>query len=556
MKKTIMALFAVAISFAACKKEQGFLTPINQTLGVSFKKDSSVTDQTIQAPKNSQLIFSSLFNTGSLNGFSLTNIKVKFVKGGDAVIPKDYIRRIYAVVDGPLSGLYTTETKDSVNNEFSFNSFLRNFAQYQVGQVRIYTDILSSATNNSGAEDNLIVEVTLTYTGYDGTSVQYFQTGSVLGHKTIFSTQPQPFAINSVADASTPASGVILNGQSKSCLSYFVKLSGHSGVITEHKFMIQGQASGAITALKLYDIGGTNSITQANVVGGVATIITSDAISAGFQKNYRVEPVVNVNSGSVSNYDFNITLDEVKAVSSITAEQKSDPADRIGNPFTVFKAMLEVKKVAVPTLVIANNSMMDIYTVDLTAINGDVSLKELAYLISLDDQSNNDTLFLKSFQILDENGMDITAQFRFTDAASAIDTLFSESDTKLRSTRIAGTGETIIPVGVTKRLRFRAFVGGFNHPLDGDGFSVVPASDNNTSTGLKYLNTGGLALGNVKLHSSPAANASAQNFNWVWSDRSSPNHSGQPSQNSQSNDWIGGQKVSFATALTVNNFHQ
>lgn len=553
-----MAMFAMG--FIACtKKDDGFLQiitpPPTSNIAVRFYPDSSVLSQTIQAPKNNQLIFSSKVYTGTINGFTLTSVKVVLKKSGDAAEPYEYLRRVRLIVDGNFSGVPLTLIKDSVSsNEFTFSNFATNFGPSQLGTVKLYGDVLSSATNNTGVEDNLVVSVTLTYSAYNGTSTAFFQIGSVDGHKTVFSSVPQSFTVTSVADPLTPVSGIILQGEDKKTFSYSVNIMGVSGSVTEHRLLVQGLAANAVTKLKLYD-GNNNFIAQADVINGVATIITNDAISAGMQKAYSIRPVVNVNSGDVSNNDFIIVLDAIKAVSTAN-ETKTDGTDRTGNSFTALKAMLEVKKVNVPTLVITNNSMMDLYTVDLTAINGDVSLKELAYLISLDDQSNNDSLLLKNFQVLDENGIDITNQFRFTDAACAIDTLFSESDTKLRSTRIAGTGETVIPAGVTKRLIFRAFLGGFNHPLDGDGFSVIPASDAITSTGLKYLNTGGLTSGNIKLYSNPAASTNAQNFNWVWSDKSSPNHYGQPSQNSQSNDWIGGQRISFVAVLTVNNFHQ
>lgn len=559
MKKTII-MMAIAIGlFTACKKEgEEFLVPINppptNSVAVKFYKDSSVLDQTIQAPKNNQLIFSSKVYTGSINGFTLTSAKVILKKNGDAAEPYEYLRRVRLLVDGNFSGVPLTLTKDSVSsNEFTFSNFATNFGPSQLGTVKLYGDVLSSVTNNTGVEDNLVVSVMLTYSAYNGTSTQFFQIGNIDGHKTIFSSAPQSFGVTSVADLATPASGIILHGEDKKTFSYAVNITGVSGNVTEHRFVVQGQAAAAITTLRLFD-GANNFIAQANVSGGVTTIFTNNAISAGMQKVYSVKPVVNVSSGNVSNYDFNIILDEVKAVSSITAEQKSDNTDRVGNTFTVLKAMLDIKKIDVPTLVITNNSMMDLFILELTAINGDVSLKELAYAIDLNDQGNNDSLFLKNYQILDENGLDITSQFRFTDAACVIDSLFSESDTKLRTTRISGTGETTISVGAPKRLRFRAFVSGFNHPLDGDGFSVVPVSDASASTGLKYINNGGATSGNVKLHSSPGTNPSAQNFNLIWSERSSPNHSGQPSQTSLSNDWVNGSRV-LSTWL-VNNFHQ
>lgn len=548
MKKLLAMLFATAV-LSACHKDKTLVpnNPPTTIVPATLKKDSSSLDQTVQTPKNNQLIYAGILNTGSISGFTVTTVKVSLKQGGDAASPVNYLRRIYFVIEDAVA--YTSDPKDSVTTaEFTFPNFLKNFPQYQNRGIRVYADILSSATNGTGLVDDLKVSVQLSYNGRNGNDIDYFVTPMVEGQKITFGGPPPVFTVSSVADPATPASGVILDGQEKEALRYGVKLTGVSGNVTEHRLLVQGQATNAVTALKLFD--GPTFIAQANVSNGVATIVTNDAISAGAQKNYIVKPIVSVTTGDVSNYDFTVTLDAVKAVST-AGEQKTDGTDRSGNPFTVLKAILDIKKVAVPTLLITNGAM-DLYTVDLTAVNGDVSLKELTYDILLNDQGADDTLFAKNFQIFNGSGLDITNQFRFTDVNSNIDTLFSESDSKLRATRISGTGETIIPNGTTLRLRFRAVIGGFNHPLDGDGFSVIPVVDVVSSIGLKFLNSGGLTNGNAKLHSSATPSGSAVNFYIVWSDISSPNHNGQFVQTS--NDWLCSQRATIN--LSVNNFHQ
>ena len=556
MKRTLTLAIVIATMITACsKKDMQTTTPTTpNSIGVSFKKDSSVVDQTIKPPKNNQLLFSGVFTTGSINGFSLTNVSVTLKGQGDTAVPRDYLRQLYFTIEGGTATITPSgNKKDSVTaNDFSFPSFVCNIAQYQTRLLRIYGDILPSATNSTGTEDNLVIIVKLTYTGHDqnNNTIEYFQMPLVEGQKIIFTGTPAvpTFSVTSIADLATPASSTILDNQEKSVLSYGVKLNGVSGTITEHRFLIQGAAANAVSSVKLFS--GGAFIAQAPVVAGSVLISTADVVSAGIQKNYSVSAVVSVGTGDVSNNDFTITLDAVTARSTAN-EQKSDGTDRVGNPFTVLKAVLDIKKVSVPTLLITNGAM-DLYTVDLTAVNGDVALKEFTYDIFLNDQGVNDTLTLKNFQILNGSGVDITNQFRFTDAASIIDTLFSESDSKLRTTRISGTGETVIPAGTTLRLKFRAVVGGFNHPADGDGFSVIPITDGTSSTGLKYLNSGGISNGNAKLYSSATSSTSAVNFYLIWSDYASPNHNGLFIQTS--NDWIGGDRIT--KTLSVNNFHQ
>ena len=75
MKKVIILTFLV--SLFACRKEK--LPPNNgggNVIGVTFKKDSSVMDQTIQVPKNGHITLSGILNTGSVNGLQATSVEV------------------------------------------------------------------------------------------------------------------------------------------------------------------------------------------------------------------------------------------------------------------------------------------------------------------------------------------------------------------------------------------------------------------------------------------------------------------------------------------------
>jgi hypothetical protein len=554
MKKIIlMAIIATAFG---CKKEKIQIPPTPpvsnpSTIKVTFKKDSSIADFVTQVPKNNQLLSGWVFNSGSLNGLSIINVRFTPIRSGDAAMPADYLTNTYFVIETPVN--YVSEVKATIlNSENNFNNFVKNMPQFKSYGIKFYGNVSSLATNNTGLSDGLSFKVVISYTGYEGNNSQisYFETEIITGQNITFSILPQPLTLTTSLDVSNPSGSTILDGQEKTGLAYGVKPTGSAANITEHKFKIQGQSALAVQVLKLFD--GATLVAQAPVVAGSVTIFSNIAVPENTTKVFTVKAFVSSVYSDISGYDFNIVLDKVSATSVTTSNTAFDDVDRISNNFDVLKAQLEIKKVPVPTLQIVNGSMMELYIVDLTAVNGDVSLKELSYNLLLNDQGINDTLFAKNFQILNGSGVDITSQFRFTDLNSNIDTLFSESDSKLRTTRISGTGETIIPSGTTLRLRFRAFVGGFNHPLDGDGFSVIPALDVASSVGLKNLNTGGLTSGNAKLHSSSSPSGSAQNFNIIWSDYSSFSHNGQFGQTS--NDWIGGQKV--IANISVNNFYQ
>jgi hypothetical protein len=548
MKKRLIMATLFALVLFSCKKEKDVISSTSTKQDPTLTKDVSYSNRTIIVPKVDTVIASGVLDTKDAQGMTAIGSNIKFTIAGAFKASED-LSNVYFVVKDGGSVVFTSEKKALVNDvvsSFTQNPFL-SFTQAKVYLIEVRADILSSATDNTGVDDQAIVTFDLVYQA-NGSSTN--KTLSFTGQTLTFALTPPPMTFVTSLDATNPTSSVVLDGQDKNTLSYSVKSMGSSANVNEHKFKVQGQAAPAVQSLKLFD--GTILIGQAPVVAGTITILGNTLIPENTTKVFTVKAVVSDVYSDISGYDFSIVLDRVSGISLVTNSIASNDTDRVGNNFEVLKAQLEIKKVPVPTLQIVNGAM-DLYILDLTAINGDVSLKELAYNILLNDQGFNDTLFAKNFQVLNGSGVDITSQFRFTDVNSNIDTLFSESDSKLRTTRISGTGETIIPNGTTLRLRLRALVGGFNHSLDGDGFSVVPALDVNSSVGLKSLNTGGLVIGNAKLHSNATPNSGAQNFNIVWSDYSSFNHNGLFSQTS--NDWLGG-KMIIISNITVNNFFQ
>lgn len=537
MKKTIVMIICMLGIFSACTKKDLPPPPTN-TLSVTFKKDSSVSDITIQAPKNNQLIFQGLFNTGSINGFSLTSVSVKFIKIGDASMPNEYLKRIHLLCDGTFSGTPLSLIADSVNsNEFSFTNFATNFGQYKIGTIKISADILSNATNGTGLEDGLILEVQLTYTVYLGNNnpLSHFQTGVVVGHKTIFSTQPQPFTINSIADPSTPASGVLLHGQEKSVLKYGVKLGGTSGTVTEHRFLIQGQASGAVSAINLFDING-NFVGRANTSNGVAVITTGEALSLGLQKNYTAEAVVNVSSGAVSNYDFKIVLDEIKAYSSVTGEQKSDGTDRAGNWFTVRKTNFSIEKISISSQVINDSTEQDTYQMKVTNVgNFPGSFTQLSYGLTWANNSPNliDTLELKPRVLI--NGFQPSGLWTDQGGDTVVANFFKESTNIITFTfdteySIAGGGSVIVML--------KTFRKGFKHT--NDGFRIRAIFDSSAiDPNYKFINKGTVGFSR-KLFNTSTTTSAANSFKplFIWSDQADPAHS--PVPGLSSNDWMNG----------------
>lgn len=536
MKKVLITLLCTAGIFSACRKDQSLGSnnpaPI-ATLPITFKTDSSVLNRTIQAPRNNQLIFTGIFNTGSINGFSLTSIKVTFKQGGDASLPIDYLRKIRYELEDGSGAIYSPETKDSViSATFSFNNFVKNYPQYQNRSLKIYADILASATNNTGLEDNLVASIQLTYTGFDGTRTEYFQTGQIDGHKTTFSSLPQSFVVASVADPATPISGIVLHTEDKKTFSYSVNITGVSGSVTEHRFLVQGLAAGAITALKLYD-GNNNFIAQANVSGGVATIVTNDALSAGMQKAYSIKPVVNVMSGDVSRHDFTVVLDAVKAI-SVANEQKTDATNRVANPFTVFKSFMSIAQIPLSGTTIIDSVWMNAYRWTESASSfGPMATKNRCFGVTFVDNGIQDTL-----QLIPEvwkGSTNITSLFYLINQNGDTITRLVKSDTNLFLIPKTGGngGESVTTAGSTDTYTLRFLPRGFKHT--GDGYAVVPLfSTASLSSDYKFI-VG--TLGSYsKMSTTRSGSSGAQLVPWSVSDMSSISHSALV--NLSSNDWF------------------
>ncbi len=527
MKKSFIMLFVMLGILSACRKEK--MPPNNgggNVIEVSFKKDSLVLDQTIQAPKNDHVIFSGVFNTGSVNAFQLTSVEVALKKGGDAVSPKDYLRRIYFTIEDASGVLYAPTIKDSVvNNTFSFDNFLKNYGQYKTLVIKLRADILSSATNNTGLEDNLIVSVKLFYT--EASSAIPRQTSVVDGHKTIFSTAPQPFSVSSYSDSTNPSGAVVLEGQSIEILRYAVGVNGQSGSVTSHRLLVQGQGSSAVTALKLFS--GATPVGQANVSSGVCTITTNDPLTAGTRKFYSIVPVLSVTPNS-SNYDFNIVLDEVKGVST-SGEQKVDATDRFGNFFTPLKTTLLVERIPITTQVINDSTEADTYQLRISNIGlFPSSFKQISFRIIWANNSPGliDTLELKPRLFC--NSVQASGLWTNQNGDTSSNGFFRESVSIITFTF---TSEQVVSGGSSVVVLLKTFRRGFK--TTNDGFRIKPVFDlSRVDPSYKFINKGTVGS-SMKLFSSSSQSVSANPYKrlFIYSDMCDIPHSDAPGLSSK-----------------------
>lgn len=533
MKKGLIVILVMLGIFSACNKEK--IDPPNtggNVIEVSFEKDISMTDISVQAPKNNQVVFSGKSNTGSVNGFQLTSVEISLTKGGDAISPKDYLRRIYFTIEDADGVSYTSTIKDSVvNNSFSFDNFLKNYGQFKTLIIKLHADILPGATNGTGLEDNLVVSIRFFYT--EGGSAVPRQTKVVVGQKITFSSAPQTFMINSYSDSTNPTGSMILEGQNIEVFRYGISLSGHSGSVTSHRLLVQGPGASAITALKLFS--GTTLVGQGNVSGGICTIATNDALSAGMRKFYSLVPTLLVNPNS-SNYDFSIVLDEVKGVST-SGEQKSDGSDRVSNLFTPLKTNLIVERIPISTQLINDSTEADTYQLRITNTgNFPASFTQISYALTWADNSPGgvDTLQLKPRLLCD--GVQCSGFWTDQNGDTALIGGFFKETTSIVT--FTFTTEYNISAGSSVVVTLKTFRKGFK--TVNDGFRVRSVFDaSRVDPSYKFVNQGTVGLSR-KLFSSSAQSSSANAFKqlFIYSDKCDPAHSPVPGLSSK--DWLNG----------------
>jgi hypothetical protein len=531
MKKVIILTFLVGLF--ACRKEK--LPPNNggnnTTVNVSFKRDSSVVEQTIQPAKNGYITFSSVLNTGSVNGFQVTSVEVSLKKLGDASEPRSYMKRIYFTIEDAGSVTFTSPIKDSVvNNTFSFDNFLKNYGQFKTLTIKLYADILSTATNGTGLEDGMTVEMKVFYT-HGGSAIPN-QTNVVVGHKTTFSTASQPFSVSSYADSTNPTGAVVLEGQNSHVLHYAVGVSGQSGSINLHKFLIQGQGSSAVKELKLYS--GNSLLGQVFVNNNVCSITTSEPLTSGTRKFYYVVPVLSVNPTN-SNYDFSVVLDETSGV-SVAGEQKFDGTDRFGNFFTPLKTTLLVERIPISTQVINDSTEEDTYQLRISNTGlFPAAFKQISFGIVWANNSPGsiDTLELKPRLLC--NSVQPSGLWTNQNGDTSSGGFFRESVSIITFTF---TSEQVVNGGSSVVVLLKTFRRGFK--TTNDGFRVKPIFDpTRVDLSYKFVNKGTVGL-SMKLFSSSSQNVSANPFKqlFIYSDMCDLAHSPVPGLSSK--DWLSG----------------
>lgn len=245
MKKVLTTLFIAAGIFSACTKQKDDVqqNPPTPATKPSLKRDVTAVDGSMQVPKVDTVLYSGIFDVGSANGLVATGAKVNFTYTG-AFKPAEDLQNVYFVIKDGTTEVYRSEKKITVvNGENSFAQLSKNLLRTKSYVIEIHADVLSSATDGTGVEDQCTVGFYLIYWSGENSTEQ--NTGWIGGQKTTFSNIVSNSSTVQVSNNSSSAlSQYILGNQEFEVSKIDLKSVGGTSILTQEKFFVGGNSYG------------------------------------------------------------------------------------------------------------------------------------------------------------------------------------------------------------------------------------------------------------------------------------------------------------------------
>lgn len=532
--KKIIVMTLLSATLWGCKKETVVIqqqpsSGSGTTSTVSLKKDTTHLDLVVQPPQSAQILFAGILDVGNADGFVATGAKVLLSRFGDAAMPADYIKNLYFTIEDGTSVVYTSEVKTSiVNNVNSFDQFAKNLLKGKTYGIKVYADVLATATNGTGIADECITSFELIYS--DKTGAQN-TTGAKSGQKITWTNTPSS-TVETYINAATPVTQNVSSGGDVVTLSFDAKSISGASVITEIGIRFDNNLSSIVTQAKLYL--GPTLLGSASVLGQTATFSVNTVAPQNLLLSYSVVLTTSTVTSDFSGTSLRTTMDYIK-YQSASGSQQTNSTDRQGNDLFLYRSTMTLSYIPLSGI-ITDSVERDGYSWTESASSaGAMAKKQNTFAVSLIDNGVDDSL--KMYPRMFENGVDITSLGVFTNQSGDTIRYLKEGDTKLFFTLITGAGERIIPAGGSKTYALKIRPVGYKHPLDGDGLSIQLLTDQAPLPfDFKYINKG-VGGFNAKLSNVASANANAQVQHLVVSDLASSGHSAL--FQASSNDWKG-----------------
>jgi hypothetical protein len=516
---------------------------------LTVAKNGSYANQSVTDPKTAYKVGSFSVTAGTTEGINLTDINVD--ASGSMTAATDMFNMY--LMYGPSADMITSSTKGTV--AASANSWSINYA-LEAGEtiyVNVYADIDSAISTG----ETVVAEMDVNGTSMlSGTSPS---TSEVIG-------QTITIAAGSFTEFNDdhPVDAIVAANQEVTAAKYRFSAANESYTITELKTSVgSATAAGLVSSVYLYDgstlVGTTIFDEDTNTSGtftGLSIAVASNATKTLTLKYQLTEVGV---GGGTSQTDVINTLESVKISDSNgteTTEADTNATDSsgtaswtndtiLGNNLIVFKSIPTVTHTDLTNSTLVNGQATDLYKFTVTAdSNGAIAVKQFNLTASWSDGGTTDTLELESLKLY-KNGSDISTSVAIMDASgnSVEDTTgLLEANSDLT---VTWATEDTVAAGETVTYTVRGTPQGFRQTgsdTSGDSVSLYLAQDSASNGANVFINIGTSSeTAIMKLYSTATANASAANYELIWSDNSASAHSS--STTASTGDWHNGYLV-------------
>ncbi|MBI2573822.1 MAG: hypothetical protein HYV78_00275, partial [Candidatus Wildermuthbacteria bacterium] len=520
------------------------------TGGLTLSKYTAYTNQTLVPPATAAKIAHFTLAANTTEAINLNTISVDIDTVTDAFATATDLTNLY--VKYGANETVKKATVATTGNSWSINYQL---AAGQTVDVIVYADVATGATNGDGTADTGRVDMTVT--GTTASSATSTTGGETTGQTITFGAG----SFVAAAAGSTPVARIVAGNQTVTAASFEFTAASDSYTVKEVRAKVASAAVSAGIVNAILKDGSTVLGTKPfDTTSNTIAVFTglNVAVPANTKKTLTVDLALSTPSADYSTSQINakITLDFVKYANSQGVETSDQSphettstsdtgTEAAGNNLFVYRSIPTATFVDTSNTTLVNGSPTNLYKFKVAAdAKGDVSMKQVKLNIAWSDGGTADSLELESFKffrgsqditslvtIQDQAGTSVESTDGVTEGDSAVVVTFDTEETVA-----AGTSQEYTVKATPQSFRMT----GADTAGDSVTLSLVgDASANGTSV---YLNAGTSTTTIAKLYTAGAANASATDHNFIWSDRSALSHVSAPGATSSA-DWANGNLV-------------
>ena len=529
MKKRFMLLAVITTAFLSCQKEAvrqptqptGPTVPVDKTIAIV--KDNSFTDRTVSAKGQMDTIGRFDLTVGNLAPYlDVTQVYWSLATTANtSTNPTARIRNVEFCIklkskDSTLVSWRPANIGTNDTYGYDFTKVIGGGLPFSIATSKIYTVLVRGTVDPDLRATVQIKNVYATCTWRVGTAQQYSNTDPADGHMTTYSVG----TIVTAKSLTTP-SGIVV-GSNPITMKFTAKSLYQQSFLRSITVAVSNASYGK-TASLYYD--STVLLGTANFNGAFATITINNFVmpkDMPTELSVRITPNTTLGNGE----NLKTALVRTEYTTSGGDVRMNDTA-LLGEDMYFYTAVLQMKKTKLTTVPLMNGVPNEVLQYDVTAIGGDMSIKQLMHDIIIDDSKSTGKPWIGGFQLF-VDGTNASASLTFT----------MNTNNQLISTF---KNELVIAKGATMTISLRAKIDSF---ASGDGLKVALVRDQASApAGVQYLCTGPSSTTVAGLSNASGRQANAKFYGMLISTRTDPNHS--PSLAFSSGDWRNGSSTIF-----------